>query len=93
MAYSDDDDRQGTTERLDQIAARLFPRVEVPRIDTEAIRKTLEERAGYAWSMFEALKLQLEAFQERLSPTEEVGALLAKFGASTQITVLKLAYR
>jgi len=58
----------------------------------EHLAKSRAEAAGFAATMFAALKLQIEAFQARLGANAEVGAILSNFGAEP-LHVSTLAYR
>jgi hypothetical protein len=51
------------------------------------------ERAGLAWTMFEALKKQVTKFEDQLADGEETAAWLANFGADVTLVITEIAYR
>lgn len=47
---------------------------------------------GYAHVIFESIRKELEAFQSKLKPDEEVGAYLSSFGEKTLILVNRIGF-
>jgi len=54
---------------------------------------TADARAGLAHTMYDALAVQVREFQDSLASDEEVGAVLASFGAEIRISVRTIDYR
>jgi hypothetical protein len=52
-----------------------------------------DERAGFAYTMFDALAQQVKAFEAQLKDGEETAVWLAQFGSNTPLVVTKMTYR
>jgi len=56
------------------------------------VRKEAEE-AGFASTMFEAVKRQIQEFEEALSASEDVGFMFANFGTTTTFRVQTIGFQ
>lgn len=60
---------------------------------SRAIARGNAEKAGFAWTMFEALRVQIQAFEAKLKDGEEVGVMLANFGQSVVLRVRSITFQ
>jgi hypothetical protein len=57
-----------------------------------ATREAEARKHGFARVIFAELKEQIEGFQAKLAPNQEIGAYLASFGPQTLISIERLDY-